>query len=307
MYVLEHDRQQGRYEHNALAPPWWDFFHLHLNQVLIDDTDLSIFGAIFEFRYPNSHLTPPGPYPPHYVIAFRGTLTKPETRAQDLRLDLRCIFNRLQNSSRFQLAIQVVQKMVSIAGASNVWLAGHSLGSAISLLVGRYMVKMGYHLETYLFNPPFISTPTEKIKNNKLKHGVRVTSSIIKAGLAAAVKSHHPNKSEENEPFDVLSSWIPYLFLNPTDPICSEYIGYFDHRDKMENIGASEIERLATQNSFGSMVLGALGRDSEPSHLVPSAYLTINLGPIQDFRQAHGVEQWWSPNFLSQSKLHQFK
>jgi hypothetical protein len=309
VYVLEHDRQQSRQEKNALAPPWWEVYHFNLDEILIDDTDYSYFGTIFEYKYPNYYSTPTGGLqPPHYIIAFRGTLTKPDTRAQDLKLDLRCVFNRLERSSRFQLAIQAVQRVVSKAGPTNVWLAGHSLGSAISLLVGRYMVNMGFHLETYLFNPPFIRTPTELIKNEKVKHGVRFTGSIIKAGIASVVKNHCPNKDEEkNEPFRVLSQWIPYLFLNPTDPICSEYIGYFQHRTNMENIGFGDIERVSTQSSFGSLILGAVGRESDPSHLLPSAYLTINLGPIQDFRQAHGVEQWWNPNFVSHSMLHQYK
>ncbi|KAF5960063.1 hypothetical protein HYC85_001272 [Camellia sinensis] len=64
---------------------------------------------------------------------------------------------------------------------------------------------------------------------------------------------------------------------------------------------------LATQNSIGSLLSGALGRDSEPAHLIPSAYLTINLSPSEDFKKAHGIHQWWTPNMQCQFKLHQFK
>ncbi|XVF12666.1 hypothetical protein REPUB_Repub08aG0138600 [Reevesia pubescens] len=114
--------------------------------------------------------------------------------------------------------MQAVQGIVAIAGTSSIWLAGHSLGSAISLLAGKNMAKMGYRIETYLFNPPFFSVPVEIIKNEKLKHGIHFTSSIVKAGLAVAVKGRH-QRPQQDDPFILLSAWIPYLFVNPADPI----------------------------------------------------------------------------------------
>ncbi|KAL7254295.1 hypothetical protein ACSBR1_008655 [Camellia fascicularis] len=76
---------------------------------------------------------------------------------------------------------------------------------------------------------------------------------------------------------------------------------------KMVKVGDGSLGRLATQNSIGSLLSGALGRDSEPAHLIPSAYLTINLSPSEDFKKAHGIHQWWTPNMQCQFKLHQFK
>ncbi|XP_022734171.1 GDSL esterase/lipase At4g10955-like [Durio zibethinus] len=306
VYILERDRQQNRQKIQANAPPWWNFFNFQLIRLLVDDVDNSIFGAIYEFQSFTCKYNHSGQNAPNYVIAFRGTVNKSNTRSRDLKLDLLCLRNRLHESSRFQLAIQAVQSIVTVAGTSSIWLAGHSLGSAISLLAGKNVTKMGYRVETYLFNPPFFSVPVEIIKNEKLKHGIRFTSSIVKAGLAVAVKSCH-HRPQQDDPFVLLSAWIPYLFVNPADPICCGYIGYFEHRKKMEEIGAGKIERIATQNSIVSLLSGSLKSDSEPLHLLPSANLTINLSQSPDFKRAHGIHQWWDPSFDGQSELHVYR
>ncbi|OMP02223.1 putative triacylglycerol lipase [Corchorus olitorius] len=303
VYVLERDRQQKRQGPLAEARPWWGFFNFQLIRILVDDVDSSIFGAIYGFKsfaFDYNHLAQNAP---NYVIAFRGTITKSDSRSRDLKLDLLCICNRLHESSRFQLAMQAVQNMAAVAGTSNIWLAGHSLGSAISLLAGKNATRMGYCVETYLFNPPFLSVPVEKIKSEKLKHGIRYTSSMVKAGLAAVKGSHQ--RVQQDDPFVLLSAWIPYLFVNPADHICSGYIGYFEHRKKMEEIGAGKIERIATQRSIGSLL--SQKNDSEPLHLLPSACLTINLSKSPDFKRAHGIHQWWDPSFDGQSELHEYR
>ena len=46
----------------------------------------------------------------------------------------------------------------------------------------------------------------------------------------------------------------------------------------MEEIGAGGIERLATQNTIGGLLMHAMGKESEPPlHLIPFASLTVNL------------------------------
>ncbi|KAI3458013.1 hypothetical protein Pfo_014676 [Paulownia fortunei] len=221
VYVLERDRQQNRQGPQALAPPWWEFFNFRLNQVLVDDHDLSYFGAIYEFPYPYPNYA--GQRPPQYVIAFRGTINKSSSRAEDLKLNLNCMINNLQDSRRFHIGMESARSIVSRAGPGNVWLTGHSIGSSTALLIGRNMAEnMGAHLETYLFNPPFTSPPIERIKNEKVKLGLRFANSVLTAGLAVAANGGRTPKSQENDPFAVLSSWIPYLFLNQSDMICSE-------------------------------------------------------------------------------------
>lgn len=310
VYVLERDRQKNRQgpqlQACANAPPWWESFHFKLNHPLIDDVDHSIFGAIYEFIKNSSSRVKNITAAPNYVIAFRGTLNTPASISRDLKLDLLCICNRLHVSSRFQLAMKFV-KDIATANGSNIWLAGHSLGSAMALLAGKNLTKSGSLVETYLFNPPFLSAPVEILKHQALKNGIRFTSSVVNAALTIAIKGRHDPKRKD-DPFSALSSWTPYLFVNPSDLFCSEYKGYFEHRKKMEEIGAGKIERISTQNSivclFSSTVLK---KNSEPLHLLPSAYLTINPSPVPNFKSAHGIEQWWDPNFNGQVELHQFK
>nr|XP_043618089.1 GDSL esterase/lipase At4g10955-like [Erigeron canadensis]XP_043618090.1 GDSL esterase/lipase At4g10955-like [Erigeron canadensis] len=307
VYNLEHDRQGGSTAHHHYAPSsqWWERFHFQLNHVLVDESDLSFFGAIYELKYAHPCFYQSRPYPPRYVIAFRGTIIRFATQYEDMKLNMKCIFDKLENSPRFHTAIDALQNVVSNVGPEGVWLAGHSLGAAIAMLAGRHMAKSRCQLETYLFNPPFISVPVERlIRNETLKHGVRIAGSLMTAGIATAMKLH--DKDPEEDPFNVLSEWTPYVFVNPSDPICAEYIGYFQHREMMEWMGVGKIERIATKHSIGSLVYGAMGRDSEPSHLLPTAYVTVNLSPSEKLKQAHGIHQWWQQHFQWQSKLCKF-
>ncbi|PPD79064.1 hypothetical protein GOBAR_DD24005 [Gossypium barbadense] len=278
VYILERDRQENRKDPLAHAPAWWEFFNFQLFHILVDDVDNSIFGAIFQSK-------------PCLVISSWTSSVSAIDFMKALVL---------------QQAMQAAESLFSVYRNSSIWLTGHSLGSAISLLIGKNMTKMGYNVEAYLFNPPFLSAPVEGIKSERLKHGIRFTSSVVKAGLAFAVKGRNL-RHEQNDPFTSLSSWRPYLFVNPSDLICSGYIGYFEHRKKMEEIGAGKIERVATQ--VGSLLSGSgLQRsESEPLHLIPSAHLTINLRHSPDFKHAHGIHQWWDNGFIGLSELHEYR
>lgn len=319
VYILERDRQLKRLDQEALANPWWEFFHFQLLRKLVDDVDSSMFGAIYEFKPPTTynHALEGSP---RYVIAFRGTLTKPDSLSRDLELDLQIIRHGLHETSRFEIAMQAVRNIVATVGESNVWLAGHSLGAAMALLAGKTMAKTGVFIEAFLFNPPFFSAPIERIKDKRVKHGLRIAGSMITAGLAfaATAKKSYENRNNNNlavisqqncrsiDVFSAVSAWIPCLYVNPGDHLCSEYIGYFEHRKKMEDIGIGAIERLATQTSISGLIMSAMGKESEPIHLIPSANLTINLSPSQDFKEAHGIHQWWRPDLDVQSKLYKY-
>lgn len=312
VYILERDRQEKREGSQALAPPWWEFFHFKLVRKLIDDVDFCIFGAIYEYKPPSSHcndsiVSIDGN--PRYVIAFRGTITKPDSFTRDFELDIHIMRNGLHQTSRFEIGMQAVRNMVATVGASNVWLAGHSLGAAMAMLAGKTMAKMGNFLEAFLFNPPYLSAPIERIKDKKVKHGIRIAGSVITAGLALAARGKNP-RSRSEDPFSALSAWTPSLCVNPADHLCSEYIGYFEHRKKMEEIGAGAIERLATQHSLGGLFMSVVGKGVEtakPLHLLPSANLTVNLSPSNDFKQAHGIHQWWRPDLSLKCSLYKFK
>lgn len=313
VYILERDRQENRVGQNALAPPWWTFFHFQLFRPLIDDVDKSIFGAIYEFKPPPSYSKSNDTLyrSPRYVIAFRGTLTRAGSVSRDIELDIHFIRNGLHQTSRSDIAIQAARNMVATVGDSNIWLTGHSLGSAMALLTGKKMAKSGNFIESFLFNPPFVSAPIERIQDKNVKLGLRIAGSVITAGLSLAMKAKQKSEVssgvDQLDPFAALSAWVPCLFVNPSDHICSEYIGYFEHRKTMEEFGVGEIERLATQTSIGDLLMGAFGKESEAVHLIPSASLTVNVTPVEDFKEAHGIHQWWKPHLSLERKLYKYK
>jgi hypothetical protein len=51
----------------------------------------------------------------------------------------------------------------------------------------------------------------------------------------------------------------------------------------------------------------AFGKECEPLHLIPSAYLTKNMTPQQNCIEAHRIDQWWKPDLQLESKLHKYK
>ncbi|GLT49732.1 hypothetical protein SLA2020_232680 [Shorea laevis] len=319
VYTAARDRHEKREGSQALAPPWWESFHFKLVDLLVDAANLSIFGAIYEYKPSSSHYNDSTGQTPRYVIAFRGTLKKRATFVRDFWLNFRVFRCELHQTSRFEIAMQAVRNMVAAVGDSNVWLAGHSLGAALAMLAGRAMAKRGIRLESFLFNPPFVSVvPIERIKNRTWKLGIRFARSVITAALALALEPKNLNQGNVSEdPFPALSQWFPCLFVNPADLICSEYIGYFEHRREMEKIGAECIEKIATQHSFRGLVKtfrGLLkrlvGKDSEaaePFHLIPSADLTVNQTRTENFKDAHGIRQWWTRDLHLHSKRYRYR
>lgn len=309
VYILERDRQENRDASVALAPPWWEFFNFRLLRQLVDDVDHSIFGAIYEYELKTSPSNQSQKEIPHYVIAFRGTLTSRDSLTRDIELDFHIIRQGIHKTTRSRIAVQAVRDVVASSQNRNVWLAGHSLGAAMALLAGKELAVTGTFIETFLFNSPFLSAPIEQIKNEGVKHGIRIAASVLTAGLAFArsVKQpHHRDRSVET--FSSLATWVPNLYVHPADHICSEYIGYFQHREKMEKLGVGQVEKLATQHSLGGLVMTAFGHEAEAVHLLPSACLTINMADAPDLKKAHALQQWWQPesqvNFKTQAYLY---
>lgn len=89
-------------------------------------------------------------------------------------------------------------------------------------------------------------------ENETVRNIIRVTHSAIKAGLITATKTLSPFYKPENDhdPFIALYNWFPNLFVNQNDPICSGYFAYFEHKNKMESIGAGNLEKIATKMSM---------------------------------------------------------
>ncbi|KAK8698156.1 hypothetical protein V6N13_114283 [Hibiscus sabdariffa] len=310
-YVLESDRQETRRGSECLSPPWWEAFHFKLVYQLIDGVDNSIFGAIFQYSPPAYTYHRSLDRSPQYVFAFRGTVKKEGSFSRDFDLDLDVIRNGLHESCRFKTAMKAVHDVVSVVGSSSVWLTGHSLGAAIGMLAGKNMAKRGSFLEAYLFNPPFVSPPIERIvKDEKVRHGLRFAGTLIKAGLAFAASENHNNSKGIEDSFAVISGWIPCLFVNPLDPICAEYVGYFEHRRKLQDMGAGKLARLTSQHSLGNITMNAVGlkgfETSEPLHLLPSASLTVNLNSNRELSKYHGLDQWWRPDLNLSCRVYKY-
>ncbi|XAR57331.1 hypothetical protein NMG60_11025421 [Bertholletia excelsa] len=257
-YVLQSDKGENRLGEQALAPPWWESFSFQLLDTLEDSIIVdSIFGAIFEFKFP-----PPGSnginqdqLPPTYVVAFRGTMTNLQTVCKDLRLDLKLIFGGIQGRSRVQRAIEAIKSTVGIARAdATIWVAGHSLGSTVGHLAGRkiFRAKPEAKIDYYLFNPPFpLSVPSLAILkiNSEVKHVLHYVRSCIINGIDC-LQNDRCQRKELDKSFAELSQWVPNLFLNLSDPICAGYVGYFDRRKEMGNrAGSRRIEGRAARIS----------------------------------------------------------
>ncbi|CAJ2650752.1 unnamed protein product [Trifolium pratense] len=318
VYVLERDRQKQRKGPDSLAFPWWTFFHFQRLDTLVDDVDDSIFGAIFEFKPPPSIGNNTLHKSPRYVIAFRGTIRKADSVLRDIELDLKILRHGLHLTSRAKIATEAVRKTVldRVGGkGSKIWLAGHSLGSSIALHAGKTMAKSGIFIESFLFNPPFPSASINQIiKSKKLKQGIRFGGSVVKLGVSFITMDSDKRRSS-NDSFSALSDMIPNLFVNPSDYICSGYVEYFEHRSKMKKYGAGWIEKRATQISVGCEFMRALGKESEPLHLIPSANLNLTPLPqsimkahwIDQCLEAHEIHHWWKQDLHLESKVHRYK
>lgn len=70
--------------------------------------------------------------------------------------------------------------------------------------------------------------------------------------------------------------------------VCSEYIGYFEHREKMESARVGGIERHAMQTSVTGLLKSAIGRESEIILLIPQAHVTIKRTPSLTFKKLMG-------------------
>lgn len=179
-------RDKAKKRKPRLANPWWESFGFSLLETLTNRDDGSIYGAVYEFnRYQK---TPHLGKPPRYVIAFRGTMLCSETMKSDMKQNLRCLLNTLNQGRRFDNAIKAIKNVLGYHNVEteSVWLAGHSLGAGIALLAGKAMARSGYLLQTYAFNPPNLGLLLEYLFDNEIfKGGVRIFGSFAKTAVAS--------------------------------------------------------------------------------------------------------------------------
>ncbi|KAI3904936.1 hypothetical protein MKW92_009906, partial [Papaver armeniacum] len=314
VYVLMDDRRRHQQGTEALAPPWWESFDFTLVRSIMNDKDYSIIAAVFEYKPKSNYYdriigvfsskTKIIPGAPKYVIAFRGTAMNHNTVIADMKSNMSVVMNKLQKKPRFKNAMQAVENMVSENGASNIWLAGHSLGSAMAMLVGKNMAKRGNFLESYLFNPPFVAAPIEFIKSRRVRRGILLGCSLI-TGLLTTVLQDDQERKQSEVLFTTLSQWVPNLFLHPDDIICSGYIAYFEQREVLESWELGNIGRLATQHSWQGLFMNAIGKEhwSEELQLIPSACVTTGSCNIKP----HRLSQWFTDDSVSDPKEYRYK
>ncbi|CAH8334352.1 unnamed protein product [Eruca vesicaria subsp. sativa] len=311
VYSLQRDKQQKR---KFIANPYWESFGFSLAETLINKDDGSIFGAVYEY---NDYHNKPHCGMPRCVIAFRGTMLELVTCLSDMKENIRCILDNFNNGSRIKQAIKAIDAVLEkhSTDKTSVWLAGHSLGAATALLAGKTIAKRGDILKTYAFNPPSSSVLLENIFDSVVVKGMlRLAETLIKVTIV----KFSDIEIQEDDPST--TAWTPYIYVNPSDPFCAEYIGILSHKCFMAAIKLGKLESIAAKFSFMSRIL--FGEEGgEPIQLFSSVEMTINMnksdletddhGDKQSwskFKKAHGIEQWWEPNpALRKWKSHSFR
>ncbi|XXG89953.1 hypothetical protein AAC387_Pa12g1834 [Persea americana] len=306
VYVLECDRQNRGKLDLPQERPWFTFFGFNLVRMLIHDKDDSIYGAIYRFEHP-SHLPPEAP---EYVMAFRGTVLKPESFKEDVKLNIQILHQRFHKKKRTIKATGEVESVLK-DNPGPVWLAGHSLGSALAIQAGKKEAEKGVLLETYLFNPPYPSLGPEIIRDKEIRKWSQKKKRKLKIKLANRIKGYKQIR-EDIVKFAKLSEWSPHVFVNQNDRICSGYIGYFKQR-KMSSLEINSIEWvLDAMYSTRALLKDAVKRafkkksDYEPFYLFPCASLTINTGDGDEERESHEIRQWWMEDFQPKKTPYSF-
>ncbi|VAI37003.1 unnamed protein product [Triticum turgidum subsp. durum] len=306
VYVHENDRAERRAV--KLAPAWWESFGFHLKKELrepiysivgvIFDT---IYGAIFEYSpsAPRDRCAPP----PRYVVAFRGT--KPGS-IRDYYLDLKIVVNKLEKRTRVQQPCRLVDQLMtdmrkedeaSQGQDSCIWLAGHSLGAAVALVVGRYMMvqEKPPNLRTFLFNPPHVSfiTSINLLKLDPVaKESVHRVGNFLRKGAAKVLHSH---REHMNNLFQQLSPWVPNLYVHEKDPICQGFIDYFEQRQKFMEGSPRVDTTFAAFSLRDAFWWHPIGKNKDRPQLLPSATLWKSCLD-HELHDPHGLQQWWKPD-----------
>lgn len=287
-YILEIYRQRALGPNTPAASSWCEPFNYKLKHLLLSPADGSIFGAVFVWsclsalRHFQFHR--PSVFPA-IVIAFRGTIFSPANIISDLRDDFNLILQQINKVSRLDEALRVTKQMVREYGAQNVSLAGHSLGAAIALKVGRIMAEEGLNMDVHLFNPPFFSLIS--VKDEKL--GIFIHK--IRESAAGRLARGRKDDGQAQATFIALQKWFPNLYINVYDPVSCNYFYYFRAR-----------RSFTAHSSIINSLLYLLGRKPEPQHLLPSANLFINSTGPREFKVAHGLYQWWSEDTQLQTE-----
>lgn len=296
VYLLELDRQEKKTEENGLAPKWWKPFKYKLSQILVDERDGSIFGAIIEWDRSAALadfilVKPSGA--PRAVLALRGTLLKSSTIRRDLEDDLRFLtWESLKGSVRFNTSLEALESVVARYGSCDVCIAGHSLGAGFALQLGKALAKGGIYVETHLFNPPSVSLA---MSLRSIGEKIGTTWNWVRSMFASSSEVH-PTVGEEKvagKGWGLIRTegqkWIPHLYVNNSDYICCYYTDPASNAEGKTSV-ANVLPK--TENNGGENVAAKL-------------FIT-SKGP-KKFLEAHGLEQWWSDDMELQLAINDSK
>ncbi|XP_039690700.1 GDSL esterase/lipase At4g10955 [Medicago truncatula] len=262
--------------------------HVKPTQILIDERDGSIFGAIFEWDR-SAALSEFKPFKPvgapRAVLALRGTLVRFPTMRRDFEDDFRFVaWESLKDSVRFKVAMDAVKSVYDTYGSRNVCIAGHSLGAEFGLQVGKELAKERINVETHLFNPPSVSLA---LSRGNIGEKAEYVWNRIKTVLPSSSEAHVSNDVDETcvmrlkRMIPRLSclmdagfgkrKWILHLYVNSNDWIRYFYVHSNGTR---ENMG--EVESMDPTNQQNEAKLFVVSKEN------------------QKFLEAHSMKQWWS-------------
>ncbi|KAG0580712.1 hypothetical protein KC19_4G193500 [Ceratodon purpureus] len=263
---------------------------------------------------------------PEYVVAIRGTIIQSNRRSflqnirheEDMWADAKVVSEIVHAATDlyepvFRLVLAIYQQC-----GSSVWVTGHSLGAMIALLATRKLALSEERivLPTHLFNQPNVSLDVvaKIVAESSIKGIKKVFKPIVSEQIQEAIGEYWneidakvtkhlrkwtekiadkvaPNYGEQlkQESRDLVSrGYSPYLYVNPEDPICSEYIRHF----RVSHPAGLRATLPSAIMSKSSVVLQMLSVNAYTSHLVPQGHLIVNnwaLGP----KQAHKLHQWY--------------
>ncbi|KAI3870840.1 hypothetical protein MKW92_007339 [Papaver armeniacum] len=279
VYRLELDRQENRTPETALAPKWWKPFKFKLSEILIDERDGSIFGAVLEwdgFRV----MRPSGA--PKAVLALRGTLLKGPTIRRDIIDDLRFLaWESLEGSVRFNCAFDVC----------NVCFAGHSLGAGFGLQVGKALAKQRVYVETHLFNPPSVTFALSLTSFGEKAAFVWKTFKWIlpfSSGKNNQTDHQIVGIGDGGEVCADIMKWVLNLYVNNNDYICCNYSD-----PEMKN--------------YGGLRSNSAGKDNAHSTRAKAAAAKLFVQSKGKLFEAHGLQQWWKDDLVLQLALNNSK
>jgi uncharacterized membrane protein len=226
--------------------------------------------------------------------------------SQDLSHDLLVSDGGLGSTSRLKKAMEYVEHHISEFGSHAIFLAGHSLGSSMAMLVGANMATKGIYLKTFLFNLPSCLTE-EKTSRRLIARFLQITPLIVGlagavgifpivtiaslgmaasvimidtlvvasgiatlTSLAALIGASVLSMKKRMMQGQTTLSYTPHLFVNPGDPICKNWVTYFRNHRKAKKRSPFQL-----------------------AGFVESGILNINSTRCQGMLEAHGLNQWW--------------